>query len=101
MMRRLDEIQMSKQEQVLDGVVSVREILAYIAQDQYFNLAGASKYLSMSKRTLRDLDVPCYRVSSKLLLFKKSELDEWLSQFKEGGKAELDDLVSSTLAKVL
>jgi len=100
-MRRLDEIQMSKQEQVLDGVVSVREILAYIAQDQYFNLAGASKYLSMSKRTLRDLDVPCYRVSSKLLLFKKSELDEWLSQFRENGKAELDELINETLEKVL
>ena len=100
MMRRLDEIQMSKQEQVLDGVVSVREILAYIAQDQYFNLAGASKYLSMSKRTLRDLDVPCYRVSSKLLLFKKSELDEWLSQFKGDGKAELDELVEECLEKV-
>jgi len=99
--RRLDKVQMSKQEQILDAVVSVREILAYIAQDQYFNLAGASKYLSMSKRTLRDLDVPCYRVSSKLLLFKKSELDEWLSQFRENGKAELDVLVNETLEKVI
>ena len=100
-MRRLDEIQMIKQEQVLDGVVSVREILAYIAQDQYFNLAGASKYLSMSKRTLRDLDVPCYRVSSKLLLFKKSELDEWLSQFRENGKDELGEMVNETLANLM
>ncbi len=101
MKRRLDEVQMRKQENLLDGVVSVREVLAYIAQDQYFNLAGASRYLSMSKRTLRDLDVPCYRVSSKLLLFKKSELDEWLSQFRENGKAELDVLINETLEKLV
>ena len=83
------------------GVVSVAEILVHLAQDQYFNLSGASAYTSISKRTLRGLDVPCYRVSSKLLLFKKSELDQWLSQFREGGDAELDELVNETLAKVL
>ena len=76
MKRRSDEVQMSEGEQVLDGVVSVREILALLDQDRYFSLAGASEYLGFSKRTLRDLDVPCYRVSSKLLLCKKSELDE-------------------------
>ncbi len=101
MKRRLDEIQMSKEERILDGVVSVREVVALLDQDYYFNLAGASKYLSMSKRTLRDLDVPCYRVSSKLLLFRKSELDEWLSQFKGDGKAELDELVEECLEKVI
>ena len=100
--RRLDEIQMNEQEQILGGVVSVREILAYMAQDQYFNLAGASQYTSISKSTLRHRDdLPRYKVGKKILLFKKSELDEWLSQFREGGDAELDQLVDECLEKVI
>jgi len=86
----------------LEGTVSVREILAYVSQDRYLNLAQASEYTNTSKRFLRDRDdLPRYCPSSKLLLFKKSELDTWLSQFREGGKADLDELVSKTLAKVL
>jgi len=99
----VNEQTLMEQEQFLAGVVSVRELLAYMAQDQYFNLAGASKYLSMSSRTIRDrLDqIPHYRVGSKLLLFKKSELDAWMLQYREGGKDELDELVNETLEKVI
>jgi len=99
---RLDEIQMSEGEQVLDGVVSVREVLAYMARDRFFTLTEASEYSRISGRTLRDRDdLPRYRVGKKILLFKKSELDAWLEQFRESGKAELDELVDETLAKVL
>jgi len=102
MNRRLDEVQISEQEQVLGGVVSVREVLNFINQDHYLNLAQASKYLSISTRTIRDRDdIPRYRVGTKMLLFKRSELDEWMAQFREGGKDELDELVSDTLAKVI
>jgi len=102
MKRRLDEVQMSKQEQVLDGVVSVREILAYVSQDCYLTLARAAQYTSTSKRFLRDRDdLPRYRVGKKILLFKKSELDEWMLQFREGGDDELDQLVDECLEKVL
>ncbi len=102
MKMRLDEIQMSEGEQVLDGVVSVREVLAYMARDRFFTLTEASEYSRISGRTLRDRDdLPRYRVGKKILLFKKSELDTWLSQFREGGKTELDELVNETLAKVL
>ncbi len=87
----------------MSGVVSASEILAYLDQDRYLNLAQASEYLAMSTRTIRDRldEIPHYRVGSKLLLFKKSELDEWMLQYREGGNAELDDLVDETLAKVL
>jgi len=83
--------------------VSVREILAYLAQDRYFNLTGASGYLGFSKRGIRDRldEIPHYRIGTKLLLFKKSELDEWLSQFREGGDTELNQLVNETLEKVI
>jgi len=80
MNQELDERTLKEKEQFLAGVVSVGEILAYIAQDQYFNLAGASAYTSISKSTLRHRDdLPRYKVGNKILLFKKSELDAWLS----------------------
>lgn len=103
MMRRIDEIQMRKQEQILDGVVSVREVLAYVTQDCYLNRAETAKYLGISKRTIRDRldEIPHYRFGSKLLLFKKSELDEWMGQFREGGSVELDELVNETLEKLI
>jgi len=101
--RRLDELQMSKQEHILDGVVSVREILAYIESDRFFSLIEASRFLGFSKRGIRDRldEIPHYRVGSKLLLFRKSELAEWMVQYREGGNAELDELVNDTLANVL
>jgi len=102
-MRRIDAVQMTKQEQILDAVVSVREVLAYLSQDCYLNLAQASEYLAMSTRTIRDRidEIPHYRIGTKMLLFKRSELDEWMMQYREGGKAELDELVDETLAKVI
>jgi len=91
----------AEKERIEQSLITVREVMGYLDTDRYLNLAQASEYLSISKRTLRDLDVPCYRISSKLLLFKKSELDTWLEQYREGGKDELDELVNETLAKVI
>ncbi len=90
-------------EQIEQSTISVREVLPYLDQDRYLNLTGASGYLGFSKRGIRDRldEIPHYRVGSKMLLFKKSELDEWMLQFREGGDDELDELVSSTLAKVI
>ena len=101
MKRRLDEVQISEGEQILDRVVSVREVLNFINQDHYLNLAQASKYLSISTRTIRDRDdIPRYRIGTKMLLFKRSELDEWMAQFRVGN-AELDELVNETLEKLI
>jgi len=87
----------------MSGVVSVSEIVAYLDQDRYLNLAEAAKYTSISARTLRDRldEIPHRRVGTRMLLFKKSELDTWLDQYREGGKADLDELVEETLANVL
>ncbi len=98
----MNEQTLKEQEQFLEGTGSVREILAYLDQDRYLSLAQASEYLGISTRTIRDRDdIPRYRVGKKILLFKKSELDKWLSQYREGGNGELDELVDDTLAKVL
>jgi excisionase family DNA binding protein len=86
---------------LLSGVVSASEILAYLTADRYLSLKEASEYTGFSGRTLRDQDdLPRYRVG-KMLRFKKSEVDEWMLKHREGGKAELDELVDETLAKVL
>ncbi len=94
---------MKKNERFMNGVVSASEILAYLDQDRYLNLAEAAKYTSISKRTIRDRldEIPHRRVGTRILLFKKSELDTWLEQYREGGKAELDELVEECLEKVI
>ncbi len=99
----MDERTLKDQGQILDAVVSVAEVLAYLAQDRFLTLTQSAEYLAMSTRTIRDRldEIPHYRVSSKLLLFKRSELAEWMSQYREGGHAELDELVDDTLASVL
>ncbi len=93
----------AERERIEQSLISVREVLPYLEQDRFFNLAEASKYLSMSTRTIRDRlhEIPHRRLGTRLLLFKKSELDTWLEQYREGGKDELDELVNETLAKVL
>ena len=102
-MRPLAERTAAEKERIEEGLITVREVLGYLDPDRYLDLAQASDYLAMSTRTIRDrLDaIPHYRVGSKMLLFKKSELDEWMLQYREGGNAELDELVNETVADVL
>ena len=99
----VNEQTLKDQGQILGAVVSVKEVLTYMAQDRYFTLTEASEYLSMSTRTIRDRldEIPHRRVGTRILLFKKSELDALLEQFREGGKDELDELVNETLVSVL
>ncbi len=82
-MRRLDEIQMSKQEQILDGVVSVREILFYLQTDRYMDLKEAAEYLPLSERTIREYlnEIPHFRCGRKIV-FRRSELDRWMEGFR-------------------
>jgi len=82
--RRLDEIQMNEQEQILDGVVSVAEVLAYIERDGYLDLPQAATYLSLSERYIRKhlSEIPHYRVGPRKLLFRRSELDQWMKQWQ-------------------
>jgi len=91
-----------KDERFTSGVVSASEILAYLDQDRYLNFAEAAKYLSVSTRFIRDRldEIPHRRIGVKILLFKKSELDTWLDQYREGGKEELSELVDGVLADV-
>jgi hypothetical protein len=53
-------------------------------RDSYVDLKGAAAYLSLSPRFLRAKlrSIPHYRVRSKLI-FRLSELDQWIAQFRE------------------
>jgi excisionase family DNA binding protein len=72
------------------GLIPVSEVLAYLSQDRYLSLSEAASYIGLSERTIRKLllEIPHFRIGSKLL-FRKSELDAWILQYREQG-AELD-----------
>ena len=81
----MNERTQTEREQILDGTVSVREVLNFIEQDGYLDLLQASEYVHLSDRYIRHHlgQIPHYRVGSRKLLFKKSELDSWMKQWRE------------------
>jgi len=82
-------------------VVSVQEILAYVDRDRYMDKREAAAYTSLSLRNLeaRLPEIPHFRVGKKLL-FKKSELDRWLEQFREGGAQNLERIADEALESI-
>ncbi len=82
-------------------VVSVQEVIAYIDRDRYLDKKEAAAYTSLSIRNLeaRLGEIPHYRVGKKIL-FKKSELDRWLEQFREGGTQNLERIADEALESI-
>ncbi len=80
------------------GVVSVAEVLLYLAQDRYLDKREAASYTSLSIRNLeaRLAEIPHYRVGKKIL-FKKSELDHWMESHREGGSHDLDKIADDAV----
>jgi len=74
---------LTKQEPVLDGTVSVREVLAYLETDRYLDLKEATEYLPLSERTIREhlKVIPHFRYGKKII-FRKGELDQWMETFR-------------------
>lgn len=86
----------------------------YDTQDQCFSLTGAAQYLGRSPRWLQyqlqsSNPPPAYQVPSavsiagsrrqkKTWIFKKSDLDRWLEQFRAGG--DLDKIIAEVVAEV-
>jgi len=80
------------------AVVSVQEILAYVDRDRYLDKRQAAAYTSLSTRNLESRlgEIPHFLVGNKIL-FKKSELDQWLERFREGNSRDLDLIVNETM----
>ncbi len=79
-------------------VVSVKEVLAHFDRDRYLDKREAATYTSLSTRNLeaRLPEIPHFRVGQKIL-FKKSELDRWIEQFREGGNQNLNRLADEAI----
>ena len=86
----------------LEGtLVSVKEVLGYMAQDRYMGKRQAAAYTSLSIRTLEGRldEIPHFRLNKKVL-FKKSELDRWMEGYREGGSRNLDRVVDEALESI-
>ena len=86
----------------MDGTVSVQEVLLHFDRDRYMDKQEAATYTSLSTRTLEGRlgEIPHFRVGRKVL-FKKSELDSWLEQFREGGAQNLDRIADEAIESVM
>lgn len=72
-------------------------------QDRHFSKTGLARYLDKSVRwvdyTLAGPTPPPGFKVGKNWLFRKSEIDQWLEQFRAG--ADLDKIVNETVAEVV
>jgi len=81
------------------GVVSVREVLTYFDSDRFLSKTELAKYLSISTRSIENHlpEIPHYRLLDSMLRFRKTEIDKWAEQYREGGSHNLDLIVNETL----
>jgi excisionase family DNA binding protein len=67
---------------ILSGTVSVAEIIAYLQDDRWMDIAAGSTYASVCKRrikrAIRDGEIPACTIGRKLLV-RKSGLDAWIT----------------------
>ncbi len=73
----------AEKERIEQGLISVREVLIYLETDRFMDLKEAAEYLPLSERTIRQHlnEIPCFRYGRKVI-FKKSELDQWMETFR-------------------
>jgi len=72
-------------------------------QDRYLSKKDAAKYLALSVRTIdsRIDEIPHFRVGAKVL-FKKSELDNWMEHYREIPREhDLGTIVDNATRQVL
>ena len=84
------------------GTISVHEVLAYVQNDRYMTLAQTLEYLPLSERNIRNRlpGIPHYRVGKKLL-FKRSELDSWMQNYREEAEGlDISRLAEEALEKL-
>jgi len=89
----VNERTLIEQEQFLAGVVSVAEVLNYIEQDRFLTLKEAAAYVRLSQRTLRrqinQIQPRPFKYGRKLL-FRKSDLDQWMENYRLEDDTALD-----------
>ena len=78
-----DQVGIAERERIEESLISVREVLAYLETDRYMDLREVTEYLPLSERTIRDHlnEIPYFRYGKKII-FRKSELDQWMETFR-------------------
>lgn len=81
----------------------VDQVQVLVGLDPWFSLRGAADYTSLSVRSLRgylkhpEHPLPCYRVNGKILV-RRSDLDRWLTMFRQTGAQKLDSILDEILS---
>ena len=84
------------------GTVDVEEILGWLQTDRFMGKRESAHYLGMGEKKFRaqSKSMPKYKVGGTWV-FKRSELDEWMEQYRVQPTAEdVSDLVDGVLAEV-
>jgi hypothetical protein len=84
-------------ERIESAVIHVSEVLYYLDLDRFLNKKQAAAFSGLCERTLDGAkDLPRYKPAGKVL-FRKSELVEWMTRHRERSLDEIDSLVSEVL----
>ena len=85
------------------GSIPVDEILRYLQSDRYMPLREASAYAGMKPKLLRAILPPelVFRVSCRKILVRKSELDDFMQQYRERPQKDLTRLADEAVESVL
>ena len=71
---------------------------------EYFNIKTAAKYLSMTESSLykltSSLSINFFQPNGKLILFSKSNLDEYVQKGRKKTKEEIELQAKSILTKI-
>ncbi len=86
-----------------EGLVSIGEILHYLEQDRYLSFREAAAYLSMGPKMLGEIlpEQLRFRLSARKILIRKSELDEFMNQFRELPQNDLERIAEDAVERVL
>ena len=71
------------------GTVDVEEILGWLQTDRFMGKKESRQYLGMGEKKFRAQSklMPKYKVGG-IWVFKRSELDEWMEQFRVEATSE-------------
>jgi excisionase family DNA binding protein len=83
-----------------DGaVVTVADVLQFIAQDGYLGKRAAASFVGLGLRTLEKHkgEIPTYKIG-KRVLYRRSELIQWVERHRVPGPVEAASLKSGAIA---
>ena len=93
-----------------DGSMLVNEVLQILQEalrvlqaDRFMPMREAAEYVGMKPRKLREIlpEHLLFRISSKKILVKKSELDQVLEQYRQSPERNLSEIAEDALKTVL